>query len=271
MTGPSLKYPGAKWRVADWILSLLPAHQVYVEPYFGSGAIFFNKRPSKSEYLNDINAEVVNLFKVMREHPDRLVALLQLTPYARDEYERSFEPTSDPIEQARRTLVRHWMSMSGNGGARYKTGWRHNGKKAARSKNCPQEWARLPDRVLQHAARLKDAHIEHRPALELLGRLNYPHTLAYIDPPYHPDVRTGRMYAEEMLDEAQHVELLEFLTQDWQGMAVVSGYAHPLYDDALADWQRFSRQTAAEMGQTRTEVLWLSPNCDHSLFAEALL
>lgn len=259
VTGPSLKYPGAKWRLSDWVLTHLPQHTTYVEPFFGSGAVYFSKAPSKTEYINDLNGEVVNLFRVMREHPDRLVALLDLTPYARGEYELSFEPSADPIEQARRTLVRHWMSMGGNGGARYVTGWRHSGKVSGRAKNCPQEWARLPERVLAHAARLRDAHIENRPALELLGRLNHRTVLAYIDPPYHPDTRKGRMYEHEMLDEAQHVELLSFLAQDWQGMAVLSGYPHPMYDEMLPGWLSIQREAAAEMGQSRTEVLWLNP------------
>lgn len=274
MSGPSLKYPGAKWgsqgSTARWICSMLPSHKTYVEPFFGSGAVFFTKRPSANEYINDLSGDVVNLFQVMREQPDDLARLIDLTPYARDEQQQAFEPCTDPLERARRMLIRHWMTVGGNGGARGKA-WRHSGAAGRRGKNCPQEWENLPARIYAHAKRLKMAHIENRPALEILGRLNHPETLAYIDPPYLGDTRHGRMYAEEMQDEAQHIELLDFLAQDWQGMAVVSGYAHPLYDEALANWQRFTRQATAEMGQARTEVLWLSPNCDHSLFAESLL
>lgn len=257
--GPTLKYPGAKWRLADWIIQHLPQHITFVEPYFGSGAVFFNKPPSKSEYINDLNGEICNLFQVMREQPERLAGLIDFTPYSRDEYEGAYEPTSDPVERARRTLVRHWMSIGGNGGARYATGWRHSGAKSANTKSCVMEWDRLPDRILSHARRLKGAHIENRPALELLGRLNHPSVLAYVDPPYHPATRKGRMYKEEMLVEAQHVELLEFLANDWQGMCVLSGYPHPLYDDLLPGWARIERQAGAEMGQSRTEVLWLNP------------
>lgn len=270
--GPSLKWPGAKWGGANstalWIARQLPPHLVYCEPYFGSGGVFFNKQPSKAEYLNDLNGDVVNLFRVMREQPERLAALVELTPYAREEYEHSFEPATDPVERARQMLVRHWMSIGGNGGGRYVTGWRHSGPKGARNKTCTFEWDRLPERILAHARRLKDAHIENKPALEVLGRLNATETLAYIDPPYHPDTRKGRMYHEEMLDEEQHVELLTFLTTDWQGLAMVSGYAHPLYDDMLAGWTRLTRDVAAEMGASRVEVLWVSPSAtQRGLFA----
>ncbi|XLE22369.1 DNA adenine methylase (plasmid) [Deinococcus radiomollis] len=246
-------------RPTDWIIGHLPPHTTFVEPFFGSGAVFFNKPASKSEYINDLDGDICNLFRVMREQPERLAGLIDFTPYSRDEYELAYEPTADPVERARRTLVKHWLSIGGNGGGRYITGWRHSGAKSARSKSCVMEWDRLPERILAHARRLKGAHIENRPALELLGRLNHPTVLAYVDPPYHPDTRKGRMYNEEMLLEAQHVELLEFLANDWQGMCVLSGYPHPLYDDLLTGWARIERAAGAEMGQTRTEVLWLNP------------
>lgn len=270
--GPSLKYPGAKWGIAGstarWIVGHLPPHTTYVEPFFGSGGVFFSKPPSKAEYINDLDGDVANLFRVMREQPERLAALVDLTPYAREEYELSMdEAVADPVERARRTLIRHWMSVGGNGGGRYVTGWRHSGAKAARSKSCTFEWDRLPERILAHGKRLKAAHVDNRPALEVLGRLNNPSVLAYVDPPYLAAVRTGRMYREEMLDEAQHAELLSFLAQDWQGMTVLSGYPHPLYDDLLPGWTRITRETAAEMGQSRTEALWISPNATGGLFA----
>lgn len=262
-TGPSLKYPGAKWgssnSTANWIISNLPAHVTYCEPFFGSGGVFFNKPPSRAEYINDLDGDVVNLFRVMREQPERLAAVVEMTPYARAECELSLEPSSDPLEQARRTLVRYWMAVGSAGGRGY-ANWRHSGAKKARSKSCVQEWARLPERVMVHAERLKDAHIECAPALEVLGRLNHPSVLAYIDPPYLKEVRRASQYRVEMLDDADHIKLLSFLAQDWQGMAVISGYPHPLYDDLLNGWTRLTRETAAEMGQSRIEALWISPN-----------
>ena len=262
--GPSLKYPGAKWgshgSTARWIVSQLPKHTTYVEPFFGSGGVFFNKPPSKAEYINDLNGDVVNLFRVMREQCAELVRVVELTPYSREEYELSYEPCTEPVERARRTLIQYWMSAATSGGRNYPSGWRHAGKKTQRGKLAPQEWAGIAHRIQIHAKRLKDAHIENRPALEVLGRLNHPSALVYVDPPYPGSTRSGRMYREEMLEDELHAELLGFLTQDWQGMAVVSGYAHPLYDDLLSDWTRLTRRVSAEQGQIREEVLWVSPN-----------
>lgn len=99
---PILKYPGAKWRLSPWIINHLPPHETYLEPYFGSGAIFFNKNKARVETTNDIDDEIVNFFRICREHPDALADGLALTPWVRAEREAAFVPTDDPIEQARR-------------------------------------------------------------------------------------------------------------------------------------------------------------------------
>ena len=90
---PVLKYAGAKWRIADWIGGFLPPHEIYLEPFFGSGAVFFRKAPARLETINDIDENVVNLFRVLREQPEQLAALIELTPWARDEYYSSYEKT----------------------------------------------------------------------------------------------------------------------------------------------------------------------------------
>lgn len=106
-----LKYPGGKWRISEWIISHFPPHKVYCEPFFGSGAVFFNKTPTYIETINDIDGNIVNFFKVCREYPDELARLIELTPFSREEFENCYEKSDDPIEQARRTLVRFHQSF----------------------------------------------------------------------------------------------------------------------------------------------------------------
>lgn len=108
-----LKYPGAKNRLASWITEYIPKHDVYLEPYFGSGAIFFNKEPVKIETINDLNADVVNYFKVLRDMPQELIEKLQLTPYGRDEYENAYiyDLNDSDIEKARKFAVRCWQGF----------------------------------------------------------------------------------------------------------------------------------------------------------------
>lgn len=131
-----LKYPGGKWRIAEWIISHFPEHKVYLEPFFGSGAVFFKKEPCYIETINDINGDIVNLFRICREYPEELAKLVNLTPFSREEFENCYERSEDLIEQARRTLVRYhqsfgtcnatkksWRNVQQYGGPRTATMW----------------------------------------------------------------------------------------------------------------------------------------------------
>lgn len=257
---PVLRYPGAKWNLAPWILQHLPKHHVYVEPFFGSGAVFFHKKPTRTEYINDLDGDIVNLFRVLREDTARLVELVEFTPWAREEYIGSFDITPDPLERARRTLVRFWQAYGGTAHGRgYRSGWRHDGPQSGVGKGVTSQWANMPARIQATALRLRHAMIENLPAIELLGRLNHENVLAYIDPPYVGRTRKWKaFYREEMLDEAVHRDLLEFLL-DFRGMVVLSGYATDLYDTLLSDWLRVTRMAQTEQAGVREEVLWINP------------
>lgn len=109
-----LKYPGSKWSTADWIISNFPTgyeKMTYLDPFFGSGAVFFNKNRSKIETINDLDESVVNLFRVIREHPEQLSKLIEFTPWSRQEYRNSYKSTGDSIEDARRFLVSCWQAI----------------------------------------------------------------------------------------------------------------------------------------------------------------
>lgn len=261
MTAPRiLHYPGSKWSMAEWIISHMPPHQTYLEPFFGSGAVFFNKPPSPLETINDIDGDVVNLFRVIRDRPDELARLVYWTPYSREEYYASYDMEgADELERARRFLVRCWMAR----GVRTidQTGWRHiidlSGPAVVRM------WNELPEKIVMTASRLKDVQIEQQPALELIRRYKREDVLIYADPPYPLDTRSGRMYRHEMTD-ADHAELLDVL-DDHPGPVLLSGYANELYDTRLRHWHREERQVLAEAGRIRTEVLWINPVADEHI------
>jgi len=249
---PVLKYPGAKWRIAKWILEHMPAHTTYLEPFFGSGAVFFNKKPSKVETINDIDGNVVNLFKVIRERPAELARLIEMTPWARKEHEESFTLTGDPLEDARRTLIQYWQTHGASIGRG--TTWR---TVYTNSNRVTELWDKLPERIINTAKRLKHAQIENRPALEIIRRYKHEDTLIYADPPYPLKTRNGRMYAHEMTVK-EHEELLEALNEH-PGAVLLSGYDCELYNTRLKHWTRKTKKTLAEKGQMREEVLWLNP------------
>ncbi len=119
-----LRWPGSKWRIADWIVRQFPTHETYVEPFFGSGAVFFHKNPSGTETINDIDNEVVNLFRIVRDHAEKLCKAIEMTPYSRQEYISSMDTKdADPLERARRFLVRTWQGYGGK--TNCTTGWAH--------------------------------------------------------------------------------------------------------------------------------------------------
>lgn len=247
-----LKYPGSKWRISEWIISHFPEHKVYCEPFFGSGAVFFNKQPSYIETVNDIDGNIVNLFKVCRQHPDELAKLVELTPFARDEFIDCYERSDDPIEQARRTLVRYHQSFGTTNSS--KTSWRnvqtYGGPRTATM------WGYLPGQISEVCARLKNAQIENIDALKLIGRYDSENTLIYCDPPYLQSLRKRNMYAFETSDK-YHRELLALLKGS-KSKVVLSGYDNAMYNEELKEWRTDEKATTAQMGLHRVEKLWMN-------------
>lgn len=249
-----LKYPGAKWRVSEWIISHFPDHKVYCEPFFGSGAVFFNKPQTYIETINDVDGNIVNLFKVCRDTAEELARLIELTPFSREEFEGCYEKSDNPIEQARRTLVRYHQSFGNCNSS--KRSWRnvqtYGGPRTATM------WNYLPERIAEVCERLKETQIENIDAIELIKRYNDENTLLYCDPPYLQSLRKKNMYAHEMTDE-QHIKLLEVLKES-KSKIVLSGYDNPLYNETLTGWNTDEKKTTAQMGKHRVEKLWYNFN-----------
>jgi len=254
---PILKYPGAKWNLAPWIISHFPAHQHYVEPYFGSGAVFFNKQPARHEVINDLSGDVVNLFRVIREDGERLAALIEMTPWARAEFELCGNRGSTDLESARRFIVRCWQGHSQDA-INNRPGWKNKGVHGGGS--TVEIWDKVPARVRSLALRLKRAEIDNRPAIEIIARSDSTDTLIYADPPYVLGTRVHKEYYQHEMTDADHALLLDALDAH-PGPVVLSGYHCALYDERLRHWHIREKQAQAEKGNTRTEVLWLNQTC----------
>ncbi len=262
---PVLRYHGGKWKLAPWIIGHFPPHHTYVEPYGGGASVLLRKPPSAQEVYNDLDEEIVNVFRVLRETGSaaRLKSLLELTPFARAEYDLSYAASDDPVERARRTVVRAYMGFgSAAVSSQYKSGFR--GKRADSSLPS-SEWSRYPDSIAAFVRRLRAVTVECRPALDILRAYDTTSTLFYVDPPYSRRSRTshGDCYRYEMSD-ADHEELAEVL-RGLPSMIVLSGYATPLYERLYADWTMMTRVTKSAANSARRECLWLSPNIKKAL------
>lgn len=248
-----LRYPGSKWSSAGRVIELFGDHFHYAEPYFGSGAVFFSKPASGHEVINDINGDVVNFWRVLRDSTEELCWALETTPWARQELEASRAPSDDPVEAARRFAVRAWQSRASD--MSKAVGWRSRGSKQ-RAGGMSDRWRKLPDQLRAVAWRLSDAEIEHQDALRVIERHNTPDTLLYLDPPYVFDTaRTQTLYANEA-DNDHHEKMLE-LALIHTGQVVISGYDSDLYNDLLSEWRKVEFNPGkVESGAKRTEVLW---------------
>jgi DNA adenine methylase len=262
ITRPALRYHGGKFRLAPWIISHFPEHRIYTEVYAGGASVLLRKPRSYAEVINDLDGEIVNLFRVLRNPSQarELMRLIALTPYARQEFEESYLLAGDPIEQARRTAFRYCAAFATGAQKDYKTGFRAN---VTRSGSTPvMDWASM-DRVLEPVVeRLRGVVIENRPALDVLRQYDDAKALHYVDPPYVNSTRgercAGKVYSHEMTDGA-HRELAATV-HELNGHVIISGYACDLYDAELyPDWQRVTMASRADGARERTEVLWISP------------
>lgn len=254
---PIIRYHGAKWRIAPWVLEHFPAHRVYVEPFGGGASLLLQKERAITEIYNDMDNELVNLFRVLRdpEQAARLRQALTFTLYARDEYDAAYAPSPCPVEQARRTLIKTWLGAHSKG-LMNKSGFDTRTNKDGYCSRV-NTFVKLPELIEDFQKRLKGVVIENTDALRLIPRMDAAHTLFYVDPPYVPEGRSGKYYQHEMT-EAGHRELAALLCAA-KGMVVISGYPGSLYDKELyADWHREECEALTDGAHARTEVLWLN-------------
>lgn len=274
---PVLRYHGGKWRLAPWIVQHFPVHRIYVEPFGGGASVLLRKPRSHGEVYNDLNDDVVNLFRVLRndEQSARLIAQLELTPFARAEWQAAYDMTEDPVERARRTVVRSYM---GHGSAavnpNHSTGFRAN---ASRKGTVPaRDWCNKSPALAATVDRLRGVTIECRPAEKVIAAHDSTETLFYVDPPYVLDTRSSgasrgvrQRYQHDMTD--QDHRLLADVLHAVKGMVVLSGYLCPLYEELFGSWTRFEMNTYADGAIPKTEALWLNAAAVAALDGTSLL
>lgn len=256
------RYPGSKWSIAEWIISHFPdgyENMVYLEPFLGSGAVFFNKRPGIVETINDLDGDVVNLFYVLRERPEDLKRVLKLTPYSREEYDKSFEDCEDSLEKARRFMVKTTQAIGAKLG-HGKCGWRNHKSMKIGGTAC--KWGGITETIDAAASRLRGTttnlvQIEHMDAFRLIERYNTPEALIYIDPPYVRSSRkSGALYRHEMTDEDQK-RLLELIIKS-RAKIIISGYDNELYKKALDSWETDSTMSQTTSSKMACEKIWMN-------------
>lgn len=260
---PILRYFGGKWILSNWIISHFPNHKIYVEPFGGAASVLLRKPRSYAEIYNDLNSEIVNLFKITRDQGQELKKLLYNTPFSREEFNLSYEPTDDPIEQARRTIVRSFQGFGADSGSsNNKTGFRSNSN---RSGTTPaHDWKNYAEAFDEIIERLRGVVIENRDAMDVCKAHDSKDTLHYIDPPYVHATRSAHGYKHEMNDQ-QHIDLADSLNK-LDGMIILSGYPSKLYEELYSDWKMVTRSARADKAGKRVECLWMKNIDSMTLF-----
>jgi DNA adenine methylase len=252
---------GGKFSHLDWLLPLLPDCHHYCEPFGGSAAVLLNRAPAKVETYNDIDGEVVNFFRVLRDEADALIRAIALTPFSREEFFEAIQGSAEPlsaVERARRFFVRARQTRTGLAQTASLGRWA-NCRETSRAgmSGVVSRWLGSVDDLPRIAGRLLQVQIDNRPAVDLVALNDGPGTLFYCDPPYvHASRGDAKAYAFEMSD-AEH-EALAAALRGAKGKVAVSGYRCDLMDRLYAGWARFDapvKQTHS-VKDARQESLW---------------
>ena len=267
-----LKWPGGKGYMATHIVALFPKHLHYVEAFAGGLAVLLARDPEDeslwlaphkgvSEVVNDLNGQLTNFWRVLASEElfPRFQRQVEATPLGRPQFEaaKQHEPTGDAVTDAAAFFVRCRQSRAGD--MKGFTPLTRNRLRRQMNGNA-SEWLGAVEGLPEIHARLRRVVVENKPAMDVIRREDAPGTLFYLDPPYVHETRNSKdLYAFEMT-EADHQELLDTIRQ-CKGKVILSGYAHPLYDTALHDWDRHTVDLPNHMAggaskDRETEVLW---------------
>lgn len=254
---------GGKYSHLDWLLPLLPKTKHFCEPFGGSAAVLINREPSPIETYNDIDGEVVNFFRVLRDQRDALIQAIALTPFSREEFEKALtEPTEglSDLERARRFYIRARQVRTGLAQKASPGRWAYcRLTSRAGMAGAVSRWLGAIEDLPLIAQRLLRVQIEHDDAIRIIKRYDSPETLFYCDPPYPHASRGDRnAYGYEMTDD-EHRELAEVL-HAVKGKVAISGYHCDLMDELYSDWRSIEAppKNAHSIKKERTEVLWIN-------------
>lgn len=254
---------GGKYSHLDWLLPLLPQTQHYCEPFGGSAAVLINKQPSDVETYNDIDGEVANFFRVLREEKDELLYVIGMTPFSREEFQKAINSNGKNeeltnLERARRFFVRARQVRTGLAQTASNGRWANClSTSRAGMAGAVSRWLGSVEGLEFIASRLLRVQIEHDDALTVIQRYDSIETLFYCDPPYPHSSRGDKNAYKYEMSDLMHVKLAEIL-KTAKGKVAISGYRCQLMDELYQGWNMHVARTkkALSIKSNRTEILW---------------
>ncbi len=254
---------GGKFSHLDWLLPLLPEAQHFCEPFGGSAAVLLNRRPSPVETYNDIDGEIANFFRVLRDRKNKLVEAIGLTPFSREEFESAINELAhdvSDVERARRFYIRARQVRTGLAQKASAGRWAHcRLTSRAGMAGAVSRWLGAVEDLPLIAQRLLRVQIENDKATNVIKRYDSEDTLFYCDPPYPHDSRGDiNAYGYEMTDD-EHRELAEVLHKV-NGRVALSSYRSKLMDELYGDWRCIEApaKVVHSVKTFRQELLWIN-------------
>lgn len=275
MSGDSKKliafnYFGGKFTWLEYLYSYFPNEFNHLcELFGGSFAVsinYHNKKVIKT--VNEINGEITNFFEQLRTNEAELIRLLYLTPCSKLEYEKCWEHSDEPLEQARRFYVRVRQSFFGLGAQRKNKGW-HMAKSTV---NCNggetvSRWNNAIDKLEDVANTIRNNfQIINGDYIDCIQKTDTPSTFFYCDPPYTKRSRASyNDYMFEFTDE-QHEKLSADL-HSIQGKAMISGYDCSMMNSLYRDWNKVKLPVKKNNIRTANvqEVIWMNYEVSNKL------
>ncbi len=256
-----IRYVGGKGRMVSKLMKLVPqGGKPYCEPFCGGASLFFAREPAPVEVLNDLDGNVVNLFRCLQDRKtfEELRHRIMYTPYARAEFGRALEILKDENASNVDRAWAFFVAMNqGFGGKESKSigDWGRAFVSSDGMADTTNKWLKRLSMLDAFHWRLMRVQIDNRDALEVIQYWDNPETVFYIDPPYHPDTRITKLYKHEP-DAEYHKKLVEILLKI-KGAATLSGYYNDVYLPLeSAGWKRIEFKTACHVaGRVRSSKL----------------
>lgn len=254
---------GGKFNYLPWLLPLLPRCHHYCEPFAGSAAVLLNREPSPVETYNDLDGEVVNFFRVLREQTEEVIRAIAFTPFSREEFAIACSVNGQevsPLERARRFFVRARQVRTGLAQTASLGRWANcKGTSRAGMSGVVSRWLGSVEMLPKIAERLLRVQIENRPALEVITLYDSDKTLFYCDPPYLHRTRGDTKSYKYELQDYQHRQLAQVLNKI-KGKGAVSSYRCDLMDTFYEGWRREEApmKKCHSIKKPRIEALWMN-------------
>ena len=257
-----IPYTGGKNRYAKKLVPLFPTYKCYVEPFCGSLAVLFNKPKTKTEVVNDLDSELINFYRIIRENSQEFKRMIHFTPYSREVYNTLIES-----KEYKTQLEKAWKFY-----AIKRMGWTNKPSKDSIRVDTKGGDAslfhQLEELLWAFADRLNNVFLECKPYDHVIRQWDRDYTFFYCDPPY---LNSEKMYEKGDFSKKDH-EKLAYTLKNIKGKAMISYYENKWLDSLYKGWNKKTFSIKSRQGKdTKTEVIYFNYkiNKQLSLFGEA--